>query len=213
MKKISLAVGILSFFAFVQSATAVNCGPYVGIGAGYGILGTPDKNLFDVSNRGFSRGGLSGRAFIGYNIAQFFGIEGGYARYARSRYTGTLGIATSSIRYYERTADAVAKFYIPLACNRFSIYALAGAVSVWEQIKFADAGVPTVDNYVAPNPDTTNQRRTRPIYGVGVSVSVLRHLAINAEYTYIQQIGSFNKTPLAVPNAQLATIDVIVGFA
>lgn len=212
MKKFSFAMGLLSFFTFAQSASAVQCGPYVGLGAGYGVIGTPQKNVFNTPNRGFEKGGLSGRAFIGYNIAQYFGFEGGYARYARSRYAATLNNETSSIRYYVRTADAVAKFYVPLGTNHVNLYALAGAVSFWETIKYADAGIPLDGNFASPIPGTTHQRRTRPIYGAGLYVNVIRHLSFSAEYTYIQQVGAFKKNPLAVPNAQLATANIIVNF-
>lgn len=211
-KRILPILAIASFFTLIHSASATVCGPYLGVGAGYSILGTPSKNLFTPTNSGYERGGVGGRAFLGYNFAQYFGIEGGYARYARSKYTGSIGGLDSSIRYYGRSADIVGKFYVPLGTDRVNLYVLAGAVSFWEQIKYANAGVPTVSNFAPPATGTTNQRRTRPIYGGGLSFNIVRHFTMAAEYTYIQQLGHFNTTPLAVPNAQLATLNMIVNF-
>lgn len=212
MKKLLATIIGFSVCHFSQSVFSATCGAYIGLGGGYGRLGTPSNNVFAAPDSTYERGGLSGRAFIGYNFAHYFGIEGGYGRYARSRYTGTEGIAESTLRYYGREADGVAKFYIPLGTEFVNIYGLAGVSSFWETIKYADAGVPVDSNFAEPTPGTTHQRRTRPIYGGGFIFNLIPHFVMNIEYTQIQQLGRFSTNPLAVPYGALWTLNFAVNL-
>lgn len=210
MKTLLLRFAIANLL-LLPAAHAATCGPYLGAGLGTGGLRTPGHNLF-VSPGTVDRNGLSGRAFIGYNITRNIGIEGGIARYARSRYAAVAAGQTSSIRYYAETADLVGKVYIPMPPTKANIYVLAGVASFWEQIKFADAGIPTLANYAQPAPGQTSQRRGRPIYGAGISFDLNRHITVNAEYTQITSLGWFSTNPLAVPNAVLITGNVSYHF-
>lgn len=195
----------------LPTAYAATCGAYLGAGVGYSQLRTPAHDLF-VTPGTVSRGGFGGRAFLGYNITKNFGIEGGATRYARSRYESTAGGVTSSIRYYAEALDLVAKLYFPMPPTRANLYFLAGVVSLWEQIKFADAGIPTLTNYAAPAPGQTSQRRGRPIYGGGLSFDITKHITANIEYTQVQSVGRFSTNPLAVPSAILVTGNVAYSF-
>jgi len=211
MKIKILALGFLSVISC--AVQAANCGMYIGGGAGYGFIKTPNKNVFaGTPNQSNNFGGLSGRVFAGYNFTNFFGIEGGLARYARSRYSASLNGMSTSLRYYVRTADIVAKLYLPIGLSPLNIYALGGAVSYWEQIKLANNAFTSVANFALPDPVTTNQRRTRPIYGAGVSLNPWRHFTTNFEYTWIQKLGNFSTNPLAVPTTTLATLNFAYNF-
>jgi hypothetical protein len=215
MKKISsIILGMLSLTMLAQHCVyAANCGPYLGAGVGYGLIRTPNKSVFAfVPDQTNTSGGLSGRVFAGYNVTSFFGIEGGYARYARSRYTASLDGASTSLRYYVRTADIVAKLYLPVGQSPLNLYALAGAVSYWEQIKLANDAFPTTDSLLSPTPVTTNQRRTRPIYGLGIALAPFRHFTTNVEYTWIQNLGNFKTNTLAIPTTNLATWNFAYNF-
>lgn len=219
MKKIILSTFcIFSCFGFIQTASATQCGPYIGLGHGLGKVRVPDKNVFQAGagpaltyNR-HDQGGLAGRVFIGYNITSGFGIEGGYSRYPRSRYIATQNNGTSNIRYYARAYDVVGKLYFPLGTPKVNIYFLGGVASYTEQIKFANTGISIVGNFASPQTGTTNIRVNRPIYGLGFNWDPIHHLSTRLEATRIQKLGNFESNPRAIPYADLVTLNIAYYF-
>lgn len=210
MKKLPSLLCILCSFLANHSYSAT-CGAYLGGGAGYGYIKTPNKNAFvGTPNQSNSFGGWGGRIFAGWNFTNYLGLEGGLARYPRSRYSAVSGGASTSLRYYARTADIVLKGYLPVGMSPLNLYALAGAASYWETIKLANAAFQ--GTFDIPNPVTTHQRRTRPIYGVGILLNPWRHFTTNVEFTWIQSLGNFGTNHLAVPTTTLATWNFAYNF-
>lgn len=211
MKKILTlsAVSVASLF-FLEPTFAVYGGFYVGAGAGYGILRTPTSVFQNQTSH--QRGGLSGRVFTGFNFNKFFGVEAGYAQYALSRNTASMNGFNSSVRYYTRTADAVLKGYLPIGLTAFNLYALAGAASYREQIKYGNAGNALVSNFAAPPLGSSTIRKTRPIYGIGLNYDSYGQVSLNLEVTRIQKLGSFTTNANAIPYADLSTFNVIYNF-
>lgn len=211
MKKIIQSIGIA--LGATQLVLAASPGIYVGAGAGYGILRTPDNNMFAGTTNTYKRGGISGRGFVGFNFNPCLGIEIGYARYNRSIYTGAIGNTQSTLKYYSYTADLVAKAYLPLGgMNQFNVYGLLGAARVNESIVFNDQGIAISSQYATPNDGTTHARKTRPIYGAGASYNLSYHLVTNIEYTQIHALGKFSGNANAIPYTDLLTLNLAYNF-
>lgn len=209
-KTLVLSMGILNFFTL--NASAAITGPYVGIGGGYGLLRTPDSHLFVdafTTSNSHSRGGGAGRAFFGYTLNKYFGIEGGYAAYTSSHYSASAigGLLNSSLRFEVNTADVVGKAYMPFGTSGFNIYIIGGVARVFEYTKYTDGGILT--NFPAPAAGTTSTFSTRPIYGVGASYDIMCNLVTNVEYTQIQRDGS---SVTGTPFIGLATLNLSYHF-
>lgn len=211
-----LALAAATLMAITPCALATNKGPYLGLGAGVGTFKSPNQNVFTVSGPDSStthtRGGLSGRAFTGYNFNPYFGLELGYARYARSLYRGISNSNYSSVTYYGRSIDLVAKGYLPFGYTGFNVYALAGAARVNATVNYPNTDVPLNSELAAPPVGTTHTYKTRPIYGAGVSYDFTPCFSGNVEFTQIRHLGNLQTNPLAIPDMDLATINISYFF-
>jgi opacity protein-like surface antigen len=207
-KTLKISLSLLSLLLVNVPATAAITGPYAGVGGGYGILRTPDSHLFIntfETKNSHSRGGIAGRAFLGFTFNKYLGIEGGYAAYTSSKYSASLlNILNSSIKFQANTADVVFKGYIPFGTIGLDIYGIAGAARVLEQIKYVDGGIFT--NFPSPAPGSTNIYKTRPIYGVGASYDITCNFVVGVEYTQIQKSDSSNTG--GTPFINLATLNL-----
>lgn len=208
------------FLGLASSAGAVSCKFYAGLGGGYGSVNTPNKNVFNVSadpagNTSHSIGGVSGRAFAGFNFIEYFGIEAGYARYARSYYSGsepTLFL-NSSLTYYDHSYDVVGKGYLPLAHSGFVAYGLVGGARVVQTVKFNNESIPLNGEIATPTQNGSNHiYKTLPIYGVGVMYEFGPNFSSNVELTQIHGSGNMNTQPTAVPNLNLVTLNIAYHF-
>jgi len=215
-KVILLIVSTLSAFTVSTLAEAANVGPYAGLGAGVGRFDSPGEDAFIVSGAGstssHTQGGLSGRAFVGFNYLCYLGIEAGFTRYARSRYRGAEDGTYSSISYYGRAGDLVGKLYLPFGHTGFNIYGLAGAARVSVTTHYTDNGVPLSGAIADPNDGITHTYKTRPIYGAGISYDFGNRITANVEYTQIRHLGHFETNAYAIPNMNLATANLAYNF-
>ncbi|MDR3477719.1 MAG: outer membrane beta-barrel protein [Gammaproteobacteria bacterium] len=219
MKRIYLSVAAISLFAFSSHALAVDCLPYIGGGLGVGRINTPNKNVFNVSEdpagtASHTQQGLSGRVFAGMNFIPYFGMEIGYTRYARSYYNATLPefSENSSLAYYVHSYDVVAKGYLPLARSGFTVYILGGASRVAETIKFHDEGIP-LNGQIAQAGDGSNHvYKTMPIYGAGMMYDFGYNFSANVEFTQVHSAGNISSDSDAVPNLNLATLNLAYHF-
>lgn len=220
MKHVRPYIVSLLLLGIAPSVQAVSCNFYAGGGVGYGIVNTPSKNVFNVSadpvgNTKHSLGGVSGRAFAGVNLIEYFGMELGYARYARSYYSGsepTLFL-NSSLTYYDHSYDVVGKGYLPLGHTGFVAYALAGGARVVQTVKFNNESIPLNNQIAQPaHNGSTHINKNLPIYGLGVMYEFGPSFSANVEFTQIHGTGNIRTQPKAIANLNLATLNIAYHF-
>jgi hypothetical protein len=217
MKRILLLIcTTMSAYTFSSFANAAEIGPYVGLGAGYDQVKTPEKFAFDVSadplgQTSRTRNGWAGRGFAGYNINKFIGGEFGYTRWARALYKGTASGNYSSLTYYFHTYEYLLKGYLPLGSSGFNLYAIAGAARVVEILRYKNGGVPLNGNIATPTNSTTHSYKTRPMYGLGANFNYC-HVTIAAEATQINRLGSFSSNPNAIPYLDQYSLSLAYNF-
>ena len=212
--KLSVAA-IVSTLALANVAQAAMPGAYAGIGLGGSRLDTPNEflTLTDEGDLGVPTkktkdiGGLGGRVFAGYNFNQYIGVEGGYAKYARSLYKLSVpSIFNESVEWNMSAVTVVAKGYLPLGESRFNVYALGGAAEVFGETKATASGLGLSDQ------EKKSVSKLRPTYGVGVSYDVNSHITTNLEFSRIQGQGNLKKSSKATANADLVTLNVAYNF-
>lgn len=197
-------------------ANSAQLGPYIGAEAGKSSARTPDSAPFIVSAAGsntITRNGWAERAFAGYNLNKFFGLEVGYTNYARVVYNGRIPGAHAEMQYNFRTYDLVGKAYFPLGYTGYNLYALAGAARVTEALNYKNPGIPLSGSIAGPAIGTSNVYKTRPMYGLGINFSMPQyHFTISLEATQIIHLGGFTTNPNALPNLNLATLGIAYNF-
>jgi hypothetical protein len=198
-----------------STAFATTCGPYAGAGVGKSWVKTPDSNIFVVPPGGsttHSFTGMGARGFFGFNINKYFGLEGGYTRYARSTYNGNSIGNTAYLKYYIHTYDVVAKVYFPIGYSGFNIYGLGGYVRVVEIIRYVNTGLTANTKIALPFIGNTHGYNNRPIYGVGVNYNFGKHVTVNAEATQVEHLNSFGTTATAVPYLDYVSLNLAYNF-
>src|SRR5438105_6130758 len=108
---ISILVYLYSIISF-----ALPCGPYLGLQLG------ETSNHFSLTMLGLQSGivhyeGFSGRAYAGYQLNRYIGIESGFLRFAPAKLRRINGIANGRIRDYSIDALLAANF--PLQYNYY----------------------------------------------------------------------------------------------
>lgn len=219
MKKTAkLSVAALLLSTVTNLTYAAHPGYYVGAGLGPSKLETSKQDLFsDIDAKSVSNsrnlGGLGGRVFAGYNLNQYFGLEAGYARYARSKYnssaTGSNGeSASASLDYSLYAFDLVGKGYLPLGETGFNAYALGGLARVSNTV---DANVTVNKDTILKTSPTTG--KFRPKYGIGISYDVPHSpITTNLEFSRIQGMGNVKTNIRAIPSADMVTLNVSYNF-
>lgn len=219
MKKLAqLSVAVLCLTGFANAANAAIPGYYVGAGVGATKLETPSQFTFDTlkgTNIKGSRqqGGIGGRIFAGYNVNNYFGLEAGYARYARSKFNSrgltAVGTGSTTIDNSLHAFDLVGKAYLPLGgISGFNAYALGGVARTTSTVDYSQKlAAKTVLNQSA------TASKFRPIYGLGVSYDVPRSpVTTNLEFSRIQGYGNSKSNPKAIPNADMMTLNIAYKF-
>lgn len=219
MKKIAnFSAAILSLFAFVSLAYPATPGSYLGAGLGATKLETPNEYLFNLEggvngSNSKKRGGLGGRAFAGYNFNEYLGIEAGIARYAKSKYDGSLNNSNSSLTYSMNAIDLVAKTYLPIGDRRFNLFALGGLAAVSNTVEFNNGGIPFINDFVMPVNGSKTRPKIRPIYGVGMGYDIPKsHFTASVELSRIQGIGDVKTSTNAMPPANMLSFSLNYNF-
>lgn len=238
--KISFAMGLA--ILTVDVAHAVTLGPYAGAGLGYSELSVPNASrnptltnaawnfyfLSPPTSTTSSNGGIGGRAFAGYNLNDFFGLEITYATYANSK--SSFGGSTPLSNQFagtniqgEQTVEEdalslVGKAYLPVKQSGLNVYGLLGVAEVFSQNKYSANGMVTsppgdIVEYAPGVSETYRTRALRPTYGLGASYDFSQHLISSLEYSHIQGNGNLNLNPHAVPSADLVTLNLAYRFS
>src|SRR3990167_666608 len=226
MKKIiTVSFATLCLAAVSSLAFAAKPGFYAGVGAGYSKLATQNQLTY-IGNGTYnstSPSYLSGRLFGGFNLNPYFGIEAGYAKYGDVNYknyvapTGeslvglkhrfggltdltVLANPTSSTASYSLYAfDLVGKGYLPIGDTGINAYALAGLAYVTNNLSYTADSTKT----------NTTTSRLRPTYGVGVSYDIPQTaISTNLEFSRIQGAGNVKTDSTAIPNADMASLNI-----
>lgn len=211
-KTLKIGLAVLSLSTVTSLAFAALPGTYVGGGLGYSRLNTFDHDI--VTGQGSSlfsqsrdRGGLGERVFAGYNFNEYFGIEGGYAHYAKSSYDASsksLGMSASS-DFYLQDINLVAKGYLPVY-EGVNLYALGGAAYVFSKTDYSTSGA-TVPGYPASGSFKTN--RLRPTYGVGATYDIPQtQLTAGVEWSRVQGSGNTYSNDHAIPSADMVSFNL-----
>lgn len=216
-KTASLGVAVLCLAGLINTTYAAKPGYYVGAGVGVSKLDTPNQFLFDnVTGPGVKKsrqiGGVGGRLFAGYNVNQYFGLEAGYARYARSKYNTsvvtTSGNAKANVDYSLYAFDLVGKGYLPIGDSGFNAYVLGGVARATNTTDYSMkfAGKTVVDK----SPTTS---KFRPVYGVGMSYDVPKSpVTTNLEISRVQGQGNVKTSARAIPNADMVSLNIAYNF-
>ena len=130
--------------------------------------------------------GLAGRAFFGYNLNRYIGIEAGYTQFANSRYSkvklttqGGAGAQPSDAhgKTTQFAADLAIKPQLPLGAG-FDVYGKLGAA--YEQ---ADSSVSYfVGNKKYDDDDTTSA--VVPLVGLGVEYDITPRVVVNLSWNH-----------------------------
>lgn len=208
----------LCFSALANITYAANPGVYFGAGLGLSKLMTTDDYPFDytVGTQGEAskeRGGLGGRVFIGYNLNQYLGLEGGYAGYAASKYNATVDHSSSSLSYGLKAFDLVAKAYLPVSDSGFNLYALGGAALATDVTRYNDGGVPAASGYTLPASGASLVRhKILPVYGAGIGYDFSKAVSANIEFSHLKGWGNTDTNAQAIPSANLLTLNFSYHF-
>jgi opacity protein-like surface antigen len=213
--KINLTVACLALIA--GSANAATQGGYAGAGLGYSRLQTPDtflqtNNAVQVVDQIRQRGGLGGRVFGGYNLNEYVGVEAGFSQYVKSKYNSQLessGFNFAGYNEYTMSAvDLVGKAYLPLGNTGLNAYALGGAALVHSK---ARANVSWEG--IILNSASSRQNKLRPKFGLGASYAIpATKLTTSVEWSRIQGKGNLKNDIRAIPNADMATLNISYNF-
>lgn len=192
MKKV-VTIGFLPAALLLGSGAlhSASIGAYLGAGAGFTHLNTPNNQHAD-SNRIFA-----GRLFAGYNFINYFGLELDYYGLERTKYTSTL----SSLYTGEYLLDAVSlvgKVYFPLEeQSPLNIYGLAGAAQLKGKYKLKVNGMP-----VHPLKDSA----LVPTGGVGATYDFSQQLTGGLEVSVFA--GKKADQNLGIPICTTATLSL-----
>jgi opacity protein-like surface antigen len=239
-KLVKISAAIISSVAFVGAAQAATPGAYAGAGLGYSAITTPNvKNNPTIANHYSSHsffpmseksnsGGIGGRVFGGYNFNKYFGLEAAYTQYAGSKSqegenntgTGPLGASIVSSKQAaqkvsENALSLVGKAYLPIEETGLNLYALGGVAETFSKNKYyATSNVTQNGVLVSPAPisQSYSTRALRPTYGMGVSYDINSKVTTNLEYSRIQGRGNINTNDLAVPSANLVSLNLSYNF-
>lgn len=220
MKKIvKISVAVFCLAVFADAAFAAKPGLYLGAGIGGSKLDTPSKYAYeglpkgavDAMKQNTDATGLAGRAFAGYNFNEYFGIEGGLAKYADSKYTGNLAnTLKTSATYQYNSLDLVGKGYLPLGATNFNLYGLAGIAYVNSKL---DYSVSIAGQNIGEATGHETTKKIRPIYGLGASYDIPQtNFTTNVEYSHIQGVGNTQTSTNAIPSADLVTLNFNYNF-
>lgn len=201
---VALAAGTLGLCsaAYADSST----GFYVGGQAGYG---NPDYDVSNsnVPNVSFSKdeGGLAGRAYVGYQFNQYFGVETGYTLFSDNTYKFSGPGGSANLKFETQQWDILAKAGMPFGCSGFRGDIKAGAAYVMSKLNATDFSGSDSDN------------SWNPAAGASLTYNFNKNFAVDVSYLHTfgssSSIRNHFKNDNFSPNTNLTTLGVSYLFA
>lgn len=189
LKKIVL--GIITTSSLVVAASsataAAKTGVYVGAQAGYGYSDLKDLSGDQTpsSLEGYTvkthKGGFDGRAYLGYRVNQYFGLEMGAEYLPHSNYELQLAGSAGSqpkITLDQYAFDLLAKAYIPFN-DQFFAFGGAGAAYVLNKYELTGGDI------VEGSQSNDYKGYVRPKVTAGLGYNVNSNIALTVGYGHI----------------------------
>lgn len=184
-KKLLIAVAALGLSA---SAFATNGSPDIYVGGQLGYGDTHWNNISGIANDSFlgnsvniSDDGLAAGAYAGYDINQYFAVEGGYVYFPRTKVTTNSVVSVIPPQSFSDTAsldtyglDAVGKITVPVVCN-LGVFAKAG-----------------VGYLHTSSNDFGSTGNVNLVYGFGAQYQVVQNLFADVSFTRFNGDSKFN---------------------
>ena len=217
---------------------AANEGAFIGLGAGYDVIHTPNHSVFDtasplaglgnsvvVNKNKHDIGGFGALFYAGYNFSHNFGLEASYNHYANSNYSTTQsnlnsGVATAivhaKLEFKTHTYDIVAKGYLPFD-NGFELFARAGASYVIQKVNYSNNSgtfvVPVGNNDLAtPSIGDTTTKRIRPTVGLGAGFNFTKNWEMSFAWNHVFGSGNLKSSTSAIADLDMITLDITYSF-
>jgi opacity protein-like surface antigen len=217
-KKILVAVGALSTVGFSSMAYADDsmgyynyAGFYVGAQAGYGNpdYGNDLKKIFQTApNYSTKEGGLAGRAYLGYQFNDYFGLEAGYTLFSNNTYEGSDQFGNRiKLTVKTQQADILGKLGMPFGDSGFRGDLKAGAAYVRTSVDATASGIDSNLNTISQS-GSGSQNRWDPAAGAAISYNFTQNFAMDVSYLH-----AFGSGDTDSPNTDLVTIGVSYLFA
>lgn len=200
---VALAAGALG----LCSAAYASQGFYIGGQAGYG------QADYDVSNPNIpgvslskDEDGIAGRAYVGYQFNQYFGVETGYTKFSDSTYKyKAFGQTIAEVKAKTQQWDVLAKAGMPFGCSGFRGDIKAGAAYVMSDFDASAVGF-------GKNSDSENN--WDPAAGASLTYNFNKNFAVDVSYLHTFGSGSSNHgNGNTNPDTNLATVGVSYLFA
>ncbi len=217
---------------------AANQGAFVGVGAGYSQINTPNHSAFGVATplpsdstvinqNKHDIGGFGALFYAGYNFSKNFGLEASYNHFANSDYSTTqssinsLGssdaIVHAKLEFKTHTYDVVAKGYLPFE-NGFELFARAGASYVIQKVNYSNdsAGSFVVpvggDEFATPSIGNTTTKRLRPTVGLGAGFNFTKNWELSFAWNHVFGSGNLKSSTSAIASLDMITLDITYSF-
>ena len=129
---------------------------------------TPNKNQFGT------------RIFVGYQVNQYIGVEGGYTYFSQIGYNNDVnGVETCSDPHVQvQTFDVLVKGIVPI--GNLGLYAKAGPVVTYAKTSEALNPEPT-----GSCNDSTYETNVRPEFGAGISYDLSQNWVVDVSWSRI----------------------------
>lgn len=211
-------LSIIMLMMFTGTVFAAKSGVYVGLGLGASHMDTPDDYLIgsefsDIygllkQTKPSALSFPAGKAFIGYNFNEYFGLEANYMHFAQAKYTSTFGTTANAEYTYDLNSfNLVGKGYLPISDTGINLYGLAGAGYVISK-QAAEGRAP---NYTVSGSNTEGQ--IRPLAGAGISYDFGDSgVSSSLEYNHMFGQGDVKSDASAIPSADMVSFNLAYNF-
>ncbi|MEI7431483.1 MAG: outer membrane beta-barrel protein [Betaproteobacteria bacterium] len=179
MKKIAL----IALLAATAAAPALAGDFYVAGSVGQSAFDVPKSRLdglltsagYTGINTSIDKNDIAYKAQVGYQLNQYFAIEGGYIDFGKAKYSGTVTGGTVKADIKASGFNIAAVGILPIN-ESFSLFGKLGVIDAKAEVGSASA------------------TKIKPTYGLGATYNVNKQLGIRVEYELFSKLGDANKT-------------------